>query len=104
MSDVWRNTVDFFDRFPYLEALAIVGLFVLLAWLFDRMLIGFLRRLVNRSETEFDDKLLDLLHRPIFTTVGLVAFLLKSILNLIILPEGIVKPKGPGPGAEAVLS
>jgi small-conductance mechanosensitive channel len=78
MSDVWRNTVDFFDRFPYLEALAIVGLFVLLAWLFDRLLIGFLRRLVNRSETEFDDKLLDLLHRPIFTTVGLVGLTLAT--------------------------
>jgi small-conductance mechanosensitive channel len=78
MSDVWRDTVDFFERFPYVEALAIVVLFVLLARLFDWLLTGFLRRLVNRSETDFDDKLLDLMHRPIFTTVGLVGLVLAT--------------------------
>ena len=78
MSDLWRDIVDFFERFPYLEALAIVALFLLLARLFDRLLTGFLRRLVARSETDFDDKLLDLMHRPIFTTVGLVGLILAT--------------------------
>ena len=78
MSDLWRNTVDFFERFPYLEALAIVALLLLLARLVDRLLTGFLRRLVARSETELDDKLLDLMHRPIFTTVGLVGLILAT--------------------------
>ncbi len=78
MSDVWRDTLDFFERFPYLEALAIVVLFVLLARLFDWVLTGFLRRLVKRSETDFDDKALDLIHRPIFTTVGLVGLILAT--------------------------
>jgi len=78
MSDVWQNTADFFERFPYLEALAIVVLFVLLARLFDWLLTGFLRRLVGRSETDFDDKLLDLIHRPIFSTVALVGLTLAT--------------------------
>ena len=65
MSEVWRDVVGFFERYPYLEALAIVVGFALLARLADRLLTVTLRRLAARSETQFDDKLVDLIHRPI---------------------------------------
>jgi len=77
-----RDTLDdigaFFDRFPYVEALAIVVAFALLARLTDRLLSGSLRRFAARSETEFDDKVIEALHRPVFTTVGLVGLILAT--------------------------
>jgi small-conductance mechanosensitive channel len=78
MSEVWSEVVAFFERYPYFEALAIVVGFALLARLTDRLLTGSLRRLVARSKTEFDDKLVALLHRPIFVTVGLVGLILAA--------------------------
>ena len=78
MSEVWRDVVGFFERYPYLEALAIVVGFALLARLADRLLTVTLRRLAARSETQFDDKLVDLIHRPIFTTVALVGLILAT--------------------------
>ena len=78
MSEVWRDIVEFFERYRYLEALAIVVVFALLARLVDRLLTGSLRRFATRSETEFDDKLVELMHRPIFATVGLVGLILAT--------------------------
>ena len=78
MSEVWRDVVGFFERYPYLEALAIVAGFALLARLADRLLTVTLRRLAARSETQFDDKLVDLIHRPIFTTVAIVGLILAT--------------------------
>jgi len=45
MSEVWRDVVGFFERYPYLEALAIVVGFGVLARLADRLLTVTLRRL-----------------------------------------------------------
>ena len=78
MSEAWHDVIEFFEQYPYVEALAIVLAFTVLARLVDRLLTGSLRRIVARSETDFDDKLLDLLHRPIFTTVGLVGLVLAT--------------------------
>jgi len=55
-------------------ALAIVILSIVAAILFDLLLIGFLKKIVRRTKTEFDDKLLNLLQRPIFYTVLFIGF------------------------------
>ena len=78
MSELWSDIVDFFERYPYLEALAIIVVFMLLAKLADRLLTGSFRRFARRSETTFDDKFVELIHRPIFTTVGLVGLILAT--------------------------
>lgn len=78
MSDVWSDVVAFFERYPYLEALAIVVGFALLARLADWLLTGVFRRFAARSKTEFDDKLVELIHRPIFTTIVLVGLILAT--------------------------
>ena len=78
MSEVWSEIVAFFERFPYLEALVILVGFALLARLADWLLTGSLRRFAARSTTEFDDKLVELIHRPIFVTVGLVGLILAT--------------------------
>jgi small-conductance mechanosensitive channel len=78
MADVWDEVTDFFDRFPYLEALAIVVAAAVLAKVVDWITTGILRRLAARSKSTFDDKLLVLLHRPIFSTVALVGLILAT--------------------------
>ena len=78
MSEMVDEVRDFFDRFAYVEALAIVVVFALLARLVDRLLSVSLRRAVARSETDFDDKLIDIVHRPVFTTVSLIGLILAT--------------------------
>lgn len=56
------------------QALVIVILSILAAVLFDLILIRLLKKLVRRTKTEFDDKLLNLLQRPIFYTVLFIGF------------------------------
>ena len=75
MSEVWHDVGEFFERFPYVEALAIIVGFAVAAMVIDRLLTGSLRRLTARSETDFDDKLVELMHRPIFSTVGLIGLI-----------------------------
>ena len=78
MSEAWRDVIDFLERYPYLEALGIIAGFALLGLLVDRLLTGFIRRLAARSETTFDDRLVEVMHRPILTTVGLVGLILAT--------------------------
>ncbi len=71
MSEAWSDAVAFFERHPYLEALGIVVVFVLLAKAVDLLVAGSLRRLAARPRIAFDGKLVDLIHRPILVTVVL---------------------------------
>jgi len=76
VSGIWNAVVGFFEDYPYLEALAIVAAFALLAVVIDRVLTGSLRRLTKRSDTNLDDALVNILHRPIFMTVLFIGLIL----------------------------
>ena len=76
--DAWDSVLDFFDRFPLVEAAAIVVVALLLARVVDWLVTGSLRRLVKRSKTEFDDRLADIIHRPIKTTVLMVGLIIAT--------------------------
>lgn len=78
MADAWQDVTAFFERNPYVEALAIVVLFAILARVVDNVLSGSIRRIVARSETDFDDKLVEILHRPIFASVALWGLILAT--------------------------
>jgi MscS family membrane protein len=68
----------FLAPYPWARALLVVSLFLLLAWLVDRLISGIVRRLVERTETSLDDRLLRLLHRPVFTTVALMGLVMAA--------------------------
>lgn len=76
--DVWDEGWAFFESKPYLQALVIIAVFFSLAWLADRILSGSIKRLVARSETDFDDRLVDILHRPIRATVLLIGLIIAT--------------------------
>ena len=59
-------------RYPAILALIVVALSVVLAKLVELLLCGVLGRLARRTQTEFDEKLIDALHRPIFISVLLL--------------------------------
>lgn len=62
----------FLEPYPLLRALQVIVLFLLLAGLLDRLISRFVRRVTTRTETNLDDEILSILHRPLFTTVTLV--------------------------------
>ncbi len=78
VSEFWENTQEVLQNYPILGAVIIIVFFAILARLADRFLSGTAKRLAARSQTDFDDKLIDLLHRPIFNTVALVGLLLAT--------------------------
>ena len=59
-------------RHPALLALIVAAVSVALAKLVELFLCGALGRLARRTRTDFDDKLIDALHRPIFVSVLLL--------------------------------
>lgn len=56
----------------YLQAIAIVIAFIAIGKVASWLLRGIVGRFTNRSKTELDDRLVDLLHRPVFFTFGLI--------------------------------
>ena len=92
----WRTTVDFLQPYPYLQAGLIIVLFLFLAVLVDRLTTGIVSRVVSRTQTTLDDRLVAIMHRPIFTTVALVGLILATLqldLNYILLlgTIGVIK-------------
>jgi small-conductance mechanosensitive channel len=57
---------------PWVRALVAVMASVLLAKIIDLLICRFLLRLTLRTNTDLDDRLIELLHRPIFISVVLV--------------------------------
>ena len=71
-----RTWMEWLQPYPPLQALLIVVAFLLLAALADRLITGIIARMVSRTETDLDDRVLRILHRPIFTTVALIGLII----------------------------
>jgi len=69
----WSNLLA---PYPWARALLVLLLFLLLAGLVDRLVMGVVRRLVSRTQTDLDDRLLGALHRPLFSTFALLGLLI----------------------------
>jgi small-conductance mechanosensitive channel len=69
----------------YVQAVAIAVAFILFGKLADLLISRVIAKIVSRSSSEFDDKLVALLHRPVFITF--VLFGLAGATRLLRLPE-----------------
>lgn len=76
--DFIRNWDEALAPYPLLSALVVIVAFVILASLVDRLISGIVSRAVARTETDLDDKLLSLVHRPVFATVAILGLLLAT--------------------------
>ncbi len=69
----WRNLQE---PYPGLRALEVILIFLVLAALVDRLITGIVSRMVARTQTDLDDRILAILHRPVFTSVALMGVML----------------------------
>jgi len=76
--ELFRQWSALLDPHPWARALQFIVLFLILAFLVDRLVGGVVRRVVAQTPTQLDNELLRILHRPVFTTVSLMGLLLAA--------------------------
>ncbi len=75
----------------WLQALVVVVVSLLVAWIIDRYVVTTLRKLFARTRMTFDDQVLAMLHGPVYITVLLVGLALATNLLALGAPyDGIV--------------
>jgi len=75
--------------YPWLRAILIIAVALFLGKVVDWIVIGILSKLVAKTNTDFDDKVLVLLHRPIFLSVLLIG--LGIATNELDLQENVTR-------------
>ena len=84
----WVNMcVEYLDPNPLLQAGVIIVLATLLAWVLTTILRRVIGRFTKFSKTDFDDRLIGMLNRPVFMTI----FLIGAALALALV-FGVVRP------------
>jgi small-conductance mechanosensitive channel len=61
---------------PYVNAAVALAAFITLAKIADTIIVSVVKRLAAGTETDLDDRIIEILHRPIFVTVALVGVIL----------------------------
>jgi len=78
-----REGFVFLRPYPYLQAVLLITFFLMLAKFVDLLCTRVVRRIVSSTKNHFDDQLVDLLHRPVFTTVAMLGLVMATYrLNL----------------------
>jgi small-conductance mechanosensitive channel len=78
--DSLRDSLSVFVDNPYLQALVAVVLSLALAKLSDWIITRVIMRATRKTKSELDDRLIKILHRPIFVTVLLIGLSLSFLL------------------------
>ena len=68
----------YFGENPWIQALVTIIAAFIVAWIFDRFVIRLLKNLAGKTRMEFDDRLIDLLHGPIYISFILLGFALST--------------------------
>lgn len=87
MEQLVLNFAEYLEGRVYLQAGLVVLGTVIIAWAVNVVVIGLIRRAVARTETDFDDQLLESLHKPLFFSI--VVFGLSFAASLVDLPDGL---------------
>lgn len=77
--DLLRDAFGLLEPYPILQALIIVVVFLGLAKIGDLLIGGLVQRIAERTTTRFDDRLVDLLHRPVFASIALTGLSLAVV-------------------------
>ncbi|GAB5561854.1 MAG: mechanosensitive ion channel family protein [Synoicihabitans sp.] len=66
----YLNTLsDKLVDYPYVLAGIVLFLAIVVAWAVDRVVVVFVKRLVTKTQGDFDDHLLEIMHKPVFYSV-----------------------------------
>jgi small-conductance mechanosensitive channel len=91
--DEWIPVAQHAQSLAWVRALEILLLSMLVAKFFDLVVSRTLVRWSSKTETDFDDQLVQVLHRPIFLSVFLVGlFIATKILEFSDSVEGLLIP------------
>ncbi len=75
-SELFQRWMELQEPYPGLRALEVILIFLVLAALVDRLITGIVSRMAARTQTDLDDRILAILHRPVFTSVALMGVIL----------------------------
>jgi len=93
MSDLFasvREMAELVGPYPYLQALIIALVFILIGKVADWIFSAMISRIAKRSSTRLDDEIVALLHKPIFLSFILLGLALAiAHLDLADIPEKI---------------
>lgn len=64
-----ESNLAFLGEQSYVQAIAIIAVSFVVAWLFDRYVVTLLRRVARKTNTGLDNHLLEHMHRPLFNSV-----------------------------------
>ena len=64
--------LKFFGDYVYVQALIVLVAAYCVAWVADRIVITAFKKLAQKTRGEFDDHIIELLHRPLFNSVMLI--------------------------------
>ncbi len=78
LQNTLRPYLGYFGDHPWVQALVTVVASFILAWIFNRFVITLLKNLTGRTKLEFDNRLVDLLHGPIYVSFILLGFALAT--------------------------
>ena len=89
----WQDNIEFylsyFSENRLLQALIVFICFWALAWILDRFVISFIRRLTIKTKITYDDQLLSFLHHPLHTSVILIGL---ASATLVLNPGELLQP------------
>jgi MscS family membrane protein len=66
--------LSFFGDYKLVQALVVVCISYILAWILDRLVFSSLKKLTQKTRGELDNRLIHLVHQPLFQSVMLVGF------------------------------
>lgn len=72
--------LGYFGENSWVQALVVVVASFVIAWIFNGFIINTLKKVASRTSFNIDDQLIDLLHRPIHTSVILLGLALATNL------------------------
>ncbi len=78
LQNTLRPYLAYFGDNAWIQALVIVVFSFLIAWIFDRFFITMIKNLAYKTRIEFDNRLVELLHGPIYTSVILLGIALAA--------------------------
>jgi small-conductance mechanosensitive channel len=79
LKEYYQEFQALFGEHNYLEAVALIVIFLVAGLLVDWLISRGLARWAKRTDTDLDDRLIKLIHRPIFISVVLVGLWLASL-------------------------
>ena len=78
LQNTLRPYLEYFGDYSWIQALVIILASFLIAWIFDHFIISTLKKLAAKTRIEFDNRLIDMLHNPIYTSIILLGLALAT--------------------------